>query len=279
MSNATALLRETAVRRQNANVVPSSSTSVSSSSLKSPELPAPAIVSEPSRKRKVEEIAAVAAAQPGLLFELCPVPGESLYMRRLRDYFPSSAHHPVEKLVVFNFIVDLGWLLGEEFRQLTYFDNHCRNIDVIGHEMGGEQSLEFQLDAITQIERHAALRRQPHVQVHDITMPPYGSAHTKMIIAQYGGDSPGVRILISTANLIELDWTMRAQANFAWDFPITATEQTPATGFGSDLISYMGHERLQHIPAVRELQQLFRRVDWSICPVELLASVPFDRRR
>lgn len=241
------------------------------------------------RKRKFEETSspqnsASPLSQTPVLFELSSIPSERLWCKRLRDYFPTSKSHKIEQLVMFNFVIDLHWLLCTELHHLVYGPNHASKIVIIGHKSAephpDEQTVSEQLRSLAQVEQQHGLVRLASIETGSIFMPKFSTAHSKLSIAQYSGAASGVRVLISTANLCDTDWNLRAQANFAWDFPICAVESQTQTEFGADLLHYLSHAKIQDSylqPKLASFMTVLRRTDFSLCPVELLWSLPGER--
>lgn len=130
----------------------------------------------------------------------------------------------------------------------------------------------------------------------------YGTHHSKMMIVFYNS---GVRIAIGTANLIEVDWTIKTQGFYVQDFPLKNTTQTASSSsssssqinsapasipntlkaesendfsFEKDLIGYLRCVRLLSPIAQRMLaERVIARLslyDYHTAEVVLIPSVP-----
>ncbi|XP_046405946.1 probable tyrosyl-DNA phosphodiesterase isoform X2 [Ischnura elegans] len=104
---------------------------------------------------------------------------------------------------------------------------------------------------------------------------PFGHHHTKMSIFKYTDGS--VRVIVSTANLIESDWENRTQGVWisprCMPLPVganTSDGESP-TNFRADLVRYLSYYKLS---AVREWVVLLQKIDFSPVRVCLVASVP-----
>ncbi|XP_067942133.1 tyrosyl-DNA phosphodiesterase 1-like [Watersipora subatra] len=96
---------------------------------------------------------------------------------------------------------------------------------------------------------------------------PYGVHHTKMAILRY---DKGIRIMITTANLIPLDWFHKSQA--LWCSPLCPLGNADSeTNFKADLIEYL---EAYKSPILRDWASTLSKYDMSKCKVFLIASVP-----
>lgn len=121
-----------------------------------------------------------------------PTHSEPLSITFLEILDPSLGD--LECSVQINFMVELGWLLGQ------YHFAGCLQKPLL--IIYGSGSPEF--ETISQIK--------PQVTAHLVKMPnPFSTHHTKAMLLGYTDGS--MRVIISTANLYEDDWENRTQVN------------------------------------------------------------------
>lgn len=96
---------------------------------------------------------------------------------------------------------------------------------------------------------------------------PYGCMHVKLMLLWYPGM---MRLVITSANLISIDWEDLENIVYFQDFPISTTNTCVNTSrFYKDLIKIM-----QHLKAPQALLQEVEKVDFSTAKGNLVFSVP-----
>lgn len=181
----------------------------------------------------------------------------------LRDVitFDESIDNPIEWVFFFNYMIDFSWLL-QELPVLTQVPCCC---------------LHGSTETQSQFQRIASRLPLMTAAVVNISIP-FGTHHSKMGFIFY---KTGVRMFISTANLIEVDNTMKTQGIYVQDFPLKG-DLSASSDFGSDLLEYLREVHVDgrcstHAKATAQLEQLQRRLqlyDYSSAEVMLVASVP-----
>jgi len=105
----------------------------------------------------------------------------------------------------------------------------------------------------------------------------YGTHHSKMIFIQY--KSEGMRIVITSANMIAIDWMYKVNGIYLQDFPLKVrnSENSDNTAsdddFGSTLYSYCNQVKGMNDRVIMNFDFL-RQYDFSSAKVLLVPSVP-----
>lgn len=166
----------------------------------------------------------------------------------------------IECSVQINFVVELDWLV-EQYTNAGCLDKPL--LIVHGREMEN-------LNAISNII--------PNIKTHFVQMVhPYATHHTKMMLFGYRDKS--MRVIVSTANLIEADWHNNVQGLWISDrlprLPINNQRLgESATGFRSDLVTYLQAYNLQ---ALNVWIERICCTDFSSINVFLVTSIPSYR--
>lgn len=157
-----------------------------------------------------------------------------------------------------NFMVELGWLLAQYF----YTGNRFKPLTL--------------LYGVEDDDLKEGKKLPSNVTAVKVKMPTaFGHHHTKMSILAYKDNS--IRVIVSTANLVESDWENRTQG--LWISPklpqlslnADTTSGDSPTQFKTDLLRYLNSYR---IPQVQEWIGRVRRADFSSVRVFLVASAP-----
>ena len=100
----------------------------------------------------------------------------------------------LESSVQFNYCIDINWMMSQ-------YPPQCRQLPVLViHGLSREAKAEL----AAQAENFS-----PHVRLAQAKLPdPFGTHHTKMMILKY---QEGLRVAITTANLIAHDWAQKTQ--------------------------------------------------------------------
>nr|CAD7588251.1 unnamed protein product [Timema genevievae] len=162
-----------------------------------------------------------------------------------------------------NFMVDLGWLMAN-----YYIHGHSKKPLLILYGADDDETLKDPKKLPGNIK--AVRVKTPH---------PFGHHHTKMSLFRYSDES--IRVIVSTANLVESDWENRTQG--LWISPacpkLPADSDTSAgdspTEFKSDLLRYLTSYKL---PQLQEWVTAVRETDFSTIRVCFIASVPSTHR-
>ncbi|XP_021836412.2 tyrosyl-DNA phosphodiesterase 1 [Spinacia oleracea] len=107
----------------------------------------------------------------------------------------------------------------------------------------------------------------------------YGTHHSKAMLLVY---PRGVRVIVHTANLINVDWNNKSQGLWMQDFPWKdQNEASKGCPFESDLIDYLQALKLPeftaNFPALGRLKidaSFFKKFNYGNAAVRLIASVP-----
>lgn len=162
----------------------------------------------------------------------------------------------LESSLQINFMVELGFLLA----QYGIMGYKCKPLTLLYGQCDIELGDKFK-----------------HFLTHAKVVPPssFGSHHTKMMVFCYQDKS--VRVVVSTANLVEEDWLNRTQG--LWISPkcppLPPDSDTGAgesvTNFKCDLLQYLSSYKL---PELQPWLERIRAVDMSAVKVFFIASVP-----
>ena len=213
--------------------------------------------SRPSKRAR----ASACPCQPFYL--LAAEPPSSLDNSRclsMREVISAEESHPIEEVVLFNFLVDMNWLL-EEVPSVTA--TPC----TIFH--GSRQD----------IAAPSLLEAFPRLIIAKVQVSiPYGTHHSKLGFIFY---THGVRVFIGTNNLIPVDNIYKTQGIYVQDFPLKASVTIPSE-FEQDLVDYLQEIKVDLScsslkQANLRLQDLITRIkqyDFNDAEVMIVASVP-----
>ncbi|KAK9151884.1 hypothetical protein Syun_010193 [Stephania yunnanensis] len=107
----------------------------------------------------------------------------------------------------------------------------------------------------------------------------YGTHHSKAMFLVY---ARGLRVIIHTANLINVDWNNKSQGLWMQDFPWKDQKDlSRGCGFENDLIDYLSAlkwpEFSINLPTIGDFKInpfFFKKFDYSSAAVRIIASVP-----
>ena len=183
-------------------------------------------------------------------------------------YLPKS---PMSKILEYRLVV---LLLYFYYRQL-----YCITNLFIGFNLSGEkQAKEAQDQIMLQKTTTSQPKKYSRIIVVPVNLPlTYGTHHTKMMILQSEG---GIRVVIHTANLIMVDWTVKTQG--VWVSPlcplipecdqIADAVDSDCLSFKSYLLKYLSEYKTS---ATDQLNRILMKYDMSgITQVKLVGSIP-----
>ncbi|GAV73664.1 Tyr-DNA_phospho domain-containing protein [Cephalotus follicularis] len=164
--------------------------------------------------------------------------------------------------VLSNYMVDIDWLIPA-----------CPILTKIPHVLVIHGEGDGALD-------HMKRKKPANWILHKPPLPiSFGTHHSKAMLLVY---SKGVRIIIHTANLINVDWNNKSQGLWMQDFP-WKDQNKPGKGcaFETDLIDYLSAlkwpEFTANFPSLGNINinsSFFKKFDYSNATVRLIASVP-----
>ena len=155
----------------------------------------------------------------------------------------------------FNFCFDIEWLINQ------YPENSRNKPLLIVYGERGDSNVQLR----------AVASRLQNLQLCRVDLPPYGTHHTKMMLLHY---SDGIRVVISTANLIAQDWNKKSQGFYMSPlFPILSKPcNTSQSNFKSDLIDYISCYNQNKL---KQWIEILQKCDMSVANnVRLVGSVP-----
>ncbi|CAM6084772.1 unnamed protein product [Calypogeia fissa] len=168
----------------------------------------------------------------------------------------------IQLAILSNYMVDVNWLLSA-----CPLLSRVPQVVMIHGETG--QSLEM------------LQMRKP--KNWTLFKPPlrlsYGTHHSKAMFLVY---PTGVRIIVHTANLIQVDWNNKTQGLWMQDFPFKdPLGQMSRSDFEDDFVEYLGALEwpgctmiFPQLGKIRINANFFRKFNYSCAAVRLVASVP-----
>ena len=156
----------------------------------------------------------------------------------------------------FNYCFDVDWLMSQ-------YPQSFKNLPLLlVHGDKGQQ------------ERDLRSRCRPYTNISlcqaDLPIP-FGTHHTKMMLLNY---QTGLRVVITTANLVQSDWSQKTQG--MWISPLLPPSSDDGnhdseTRFRSDLLAYLKAYKRKELSS---WISLIESHDFSAINVALVASVP-----
>ena len=187
----------------------------------------------------------------------------------MQDVLSSEDNNPIECVVLFNYMVDISWLI-DTIPLLATIPCYCYH---------GSSQADF-------AEAHRMLPLFTAAKVH--VSVAYGTHHSKMGLIFYKN---GLRLFIATNNLIPVDNTFKTQGIYVRDFPLRTSEEVQRNVLKKDLefdFEYNLKSYLEEVRVAIECSSFERasvklseicttllpRYDFSSANVLLVASVP-----
>lgn len=216
------------------------------------------------RKRNDEDVRGVKKIAPELPNPLCyfltKVKGidaafNNSYTANLKEILSEERGTLVES-VQFNYMIDVDWLMN----QYPKVFRECPLLLVAQDKQPTKDEL-----------KHTTAKYKNIKLAFARLMDSFGTHHTKMMILKY---ETGIRVVIHTANLIEIDWHQKTQG--LWISPVFPLKDSPLkdespTKFRTDLIEYLESYRTA---ALDRWIDLLKKTDMSDAKVFLIASTP-----
>lgn len=159
----------------------------------------------------------------------------------------------------FNYMVDISWLM-EQYP----VDKRSKPLLIV-HGNQREAKAELQREA----------EPYPNIQMFAARLEAFGTHHSKMMLLLY---KEGIKVVITTANLIAMDWDQKTQG--VWMSPLfpklskesaSQSKSSSPNNFKDDLLDYLA---AYGGTALDEWKQHIREHDMSSARVRLIASVP-----
>nr|CAB3266878.1 tyrosyl-DNA phosphodiesterase 1-like [Phallusia mammillata] len=164
----------------------------------------------------------------------------------------STKFGKILKSAQFNYCIDIQWLMDQ-------YPKEVRDQPILivhGEQAGNNMKLKAEAAPFL------------NIQLCRADLPPFGTHHTKMMFLLY---KQGLRIVISTSNLVEQDWRNRTQG--LWMSPIFPKGDPKAddSEFKKGLLAYLNAYKKKELGPWIEL---IKEHDMSSANVLLVASVP-----
>ncbi|XP_043688920.1 tyrosyl-DNA phosphodiesterase 1 isoform X4 [Telopea speciosissima] len=164
--------------------------------------------------------------------------------------------------ILSNYMVDIDWLISA-----------CPAIRKIPHVLIIHGEGDGTLDHLKKVKPANWILHKPPLPIS------YGTHHSKAMLLVY---PRGVRIIVHTANLINVDWNNKSQGLWMQDFPWKDQKDVKkGHEFENDLIDYLSvlkwPEFSVNLPDIGNAtinSSFFKKFDYSSAAVRLIASVP-----
>ncbi|CAO2842603.1 unnamed protein product [Amaranthus hypochondriacus] len=164
--------------------------------------------------------------------------------------------------VLSNYMVDVDWLLSA-----------CPLLRKVPHVLVVHGESDGTVEYMKRNKPSNWILHKPPLPIS------YGTHHSKAMLLVY---SRGVRVIVHTANLINVDWNNKSQGLWMQDFPWKDQNGTnKGCPFESDLIDYLQALKFPefsvNFPALGRLKidySFFKKFDYGNAAVRLIASVP-----
>lgn len=159
----------------------------------------------------------------------------------------------VERCVMCNYCIELDWMMDEACPQMQLFPR----VDVV---------------TVRDRDTHGRPLTNKHPIFKNVTYftPPlpisFGVHHSKILLLFY---RTGIRVALTTANFISIDWVWKNNVSYVQDFPRKTAASPPTSMFEKDLVDYFRSYARSGLD-VTELAQF----DFSSAKVILIPSVP-----
>jgi tyrosyl-DNA phosphodiesterase-1 len=176
--------------------------------------------------------------------------------------FPEELIYSVQ----FTYMVEMRWLVSQ-------YPPQSRSVPmlVVTGDSVGDSERQLGIEGIRELCGHVKFFQAPNIDR-------FGTHHTKMMLLFY---KTGLRVVITTANLLERDWTAKTQGSWVSTlFPRLNSDVTSVygaqrpdrtgTGFGQDLFDYLS----TYGYGMRALRDQVFAHDLTSANVRLVASVP-----
>ena len=166
----------------------------------------------------------------------------------------SESFGDLDALILFSYLVDVDWVL----EQLTE----------------SKQKIPILIVAQLETELLKTLKKQfsafPNLKFLFPKLPiPFGTHHTKMLLLFYPN---GMRVVITTANFIPVDWGKKTQGVWISPFfPLRDSKVDSVTDFQQDLIDYLKAYQVKTFDFA--IEKVVKH-EMSDVTVRLIASVP-----
>ncbi|OMH84334.1 Tyrosyl-DNA phosphodiesterase 1 [Zancudomyces culisetae] len=156
----------------------------------------------------------------------------------------------IKKAVMTTFVLDYEWLRGK-------LGNNVNLCLVINFEKDKDYKVE-----VKRLDENTVIVAPPQ------TKSRFGIFHPKIMVLWF---ETFVRIVISSANLIALDWEVMQNILFVQDFPLLTekTEKKDVSEFGCDIIQFF-----EAIKVPEQVLEAIEKIDFSTAKYRALASIP-----
>ena len=167
----------------------------------------------------------------------------------------SSDFGDLNALILFSYMVDMDWIL-EQLPRLK------RSIPIL---------MVVQFDSLSQLQDiRIRFSRFPNIKFLRPHLPiPFGTHHSKMLLLFY---ADGMRVVVTTANFIPVDWAMKTQGVWISPyFPLLESKIETSSNFQNDLVEYLQayQDRMFEFSIEKILKHEMTNVS-----IRLVASVP-----
>ena len=177
---------------------------------------------------------------------------------------------PIQSLYIINYMIDFHYL------QSIIYQLHQINRVIIFHGESLSSRLEHEFN------QFKALHKLKNWSIHRVQLSQYSVSHSKLTIMQY---ATGIRLCISTANLLKIDLEYKNQSHYVQDFPLKScmsnTIKLPDSTFESDLLSYVQSYRTHNInyDVINQLCGVIKQYCFNYARAQLVYSIPGTYRQ
>jgi len=166
------------------------------------------------------------------------------------------------RIIMGNYMIELDWL----YATIPALSRVARIDFIFNHGLGEDSSTGRPR---TQAARSEMIHPNfPNAHLFSPSLPiEFGVHHSKFALLFY---SSGIRVVVCTANFIQIDWKFKNNAVYVQDFPLKDRSSPKSSEFEEDLLRYMS----SYYRTGLSVTDLLRQYDFSTAKGLLIGSTP-----